>query len=119
MNVEKHTGGGVKLTLEEMRSNIPADSAKRFHIGFERGQLTVELYIPKGEDLQQPHDRDECYFVTRGEGRFVMGDETVDFGPGDFLFVPAGVPHRFVDFGDEVEAWVVFYGPEGGDIPSG
>lgn len=118
MSKPGHAQKGKRLTQEEMRSHIPEDAEKRFHVGFERGQLLVELYIPRGEDLQQPHDRDECYVVTRGEGRFVMGDETVDFKPGDFLFVPAGVPHRFTDFGEEMEAWVMFYGPVGGDIPA-
>jgi mannose-6-phosphate isomerase-like protein (cupin superfamily) len=106
---------GIKLTPEDMRLNIPEDGDKRFHLGFERGQLQVELYIPKNEDLQKPHDRDECYIVTQGEGKFVMGDQQTDFKVGDFLFVPAGMPHQFVDFGDEVETWVIFYGPAGGE----
>lgn len=32
-----------------------------------------------------------------------MGDEITDFKAGDFLFVPARMPHKFVDFGDEME----------------
>lgn len=44
-----------------------------------------------------------------------MGDETVHFNPGDFLFVPAGMPHRFYDFGDSMMTWVMFYGPESGE----
>ena len=44
-----------------------------------------------------------------------MGDEIVSFGPGDFLFVPAGLPHRFTDFGDTMSTWVMFYGPDGGE----
>ncbi|MDQ3378133.1 MAG: cupin domain-containing protein, partial [Actinomycetota bacterium] len=37
--------------------------------------------------------------------------------PGDALFVPAGVEHRFENFTDDLVAWVVFYGPEGGEEP--
>ena len=37
------------------------------------------------------------------------------FAPGDVLFVPAGVPHRFEDFSDDLVVWVMFYGPEGGE----
>jgi mannose-6-phosphate isomerase-like protein (cupin superfamily) len=29
-------------------------------------------------------------------------------GPGDFLFVPAGVVHRFVNFTEELLLWVLF-----------
>ena len=113
------TEKAVKLTPEEMRAHIPAADSVRFHIGLERGQLQVEIYIPKNEDLQKPHDRDECYVITRGHGQFVMGDETVDFKPGDFLFVPAGMEHRFINFGEEMETWVIFYGPQGGDLQGG
>ena len=67
------------------------------------------------EDLQQPHDRDECYFVTDGTGLFEMGNETVSFAKGDFIFLPAGMPHRFRDFGHSMTCWVMFYGPEGGE----
>ena len=38
-------------------------------------------------------------------------------GPGDLLFVPARVPHRFDNFTDDLVVWVIFYGPEGGEIP--
>jgi len=82
----------------------------------ERGQLQVELYIPKEEDLQTPHERDECYVIAKGSGQFIMGDKTIDFKPGDFLFVPARMPHKFINFGAEMETWVIFYGPVGGDI---
>ena len=39
------------------------------------------------------------------------------FGPGDLIFVPAGAEHRFEDFSDDLETWVAFYGPEGGERP--
>ena len=65
-------------------------------------------------DHQKPHDRGECYFIIEGYGKFEMGDEIISFGPGDFLFAPAGLPHRFADFGDTMSTWVVFYGPNGG-----
>jgi uncharacterized RmlC-like cupin family protein len=39
----------------------------------------------------------------------------VHFGPGDFLFVPAGIEHRFVNFTDDFSTWVIFYGPKGGE----
>ena len=100
---------------EAMRqiSNKPED--QRFAMLGSHGSLTVELYQPMVEDLQQPHDRDECYVMTDGTGIFEMGDKTVPFAPGDFIFVPAGMPHRFRDFGHSMTCWVMFYGPEGGE----
>lgn len=106
----------VRLTPEAMAKHIPDEAGNRFHVALERGQLQVELYIPEGEDLQQPHGRDECYVVIHGSGRFQMGEEVVPFKAGDFLFVPAGINHRFLDFGEKLEAWVIFLGPEGGEF---
>ena len=70
----------------------------------------------RGLDDQQPHSQDELYVVTGGSGTFVCGGERVAFGQGDVLFAAAGVEHRFEDFGDDFETWVVFYGAEGGEI---
>ena len=104
------------IPLADAASRIPgAPDDPRFAILRERGSLTVELYRPFRIDRQEPHSRDECYVVVEGSGVFEMGDETVAFGPGDFIFVAAGVPHRFRDFGETMTTWVMFYGPEGGE----
>ena len=103
-----------RLRPTDMKTNIPGPNGERFHIGLLRGELQVELYVPQDEDFQKPHSRDECYVVIQGSGKFQMGGEVVPFEPGDFLFVPAGMEHRFFDFGHSLETWVIFYGPEGG-----
>lgn len=108
-------GKGRRLTVQDLAQRLPTPEGKRFVVGLERGELLIELYQPRGHDPQQPHTRDEAYVVIEGQGDFVMGDERVPFGPGDFLFVPAGMPHRFENFGEILTAWVIFYGPEGGD----
>lgn len=108
--------GAVRLMSEAMAKHIPDEAGNRFHVALERGQLQVELYIPDGEDLQEAHSRDECYVVIHGSGRFQMGEEEVPFKAGDFLFVPAGMKHRFLDFGEKLETWVIFFGPEGGEF---
>src|SRR5262249_42457169 len=72
-------------------------------------------FAPRGVDTQTPHRRDEVYVVVRGAGWFVNGPDRHRLGPGDLLFVPAGVEHRFEEFSDDLAVWVVFYGPEGGE----
>jgi mannose-6-phosphate isomerase-like protein (cupin superfamily) len=105
----------MRITLAEVAAGLPTAEGKRFKVAFERGTVSVELYAPRGTDPQQPHSRDELYVVASGRGTFVHGDARVEFGPGDVLFVPAHVPHRFEGFGDDFYVWVVFYGPEGGE----
>ena len=102
--------------LADWLNRLPTPEGKPFTVAFEHGSLTVELFAPRGVDTQQPHTRDEVYVVVRGEGWFVNGPARHRFGPGDVLFVPAGIAHRFEQFSDDLAVWVVFYGPEGGEV---
>lgn len=94
---------------------LPGAKGERFVLAFQRGTLEVELYAPRGHDPQTPHRRDEVYVVVTGSGDFVADGQRRKFGPGDFLFVAAGVEHRFENFSDDLVVWVLFYGPDGGE----
>ena len=107
--------GDRRATAEGAMSLLPGPNGGRFAKVLEHGTMEVELYAPRGRDTQEPHARDELYFVVEGSGEFVNGPDRHPFGPGDALFVPAGVEHRFEDFTDDLAVWVVFYGPEGGE----
>ena len=88
--------------------HLPAHPAKPYYIEFSKGTLELGLYAPRGVDPQSPHTRDEFYVVVAGQGEFVAGNERTTFGPGDALFVAAGVVHRFENFTDDLVLWVVF-----------
>ena len=77
--------------------------------------MSVEIYRPLKTDLQTPHAQDELYVVMSGSGEFFKGGRQTPFNPGDMLFVPAGVEHRFENFTDDFVTWVIFYGPGGGE----
>jgi mannose-6-phosphate isomerase-like protein (cupin superfamily) len=94
---------------------LPGPAGERFVPIFHHGTLEVEVYAPRGRDPQTPHTRDEVYVVIEGSGFFVNGGRRDRFGAGDLLFVPAGVEHRFEEFTGDLVAWVIFYGPEGGE----
>lgn len=111
----KTTAGRYRATVAEALEKLPGPDDERFARVLEHGSMEVEVYAPRGEDLQTPHTRDELYVVVRGSGGFVNGPERHSFGPGDVMFVPAGVEHRFEDFTDDFVTWVIFYGPEGGE----
>lgn len=106
-----------RISLDEARKAVPGPNGERYAVLLERGQLEVELYRPEGVDPQQPHRRDEVYIVVAGSGTFVVGNDRLAFGPGDFLFAAAGVAHRFEYFSRDLTVWVIFYGPDGGERP--
>lgn len=95
-------------------AHLPTPEGNRFASLFRKHDVEVEYYAPRGSDPQQPHLRDEIYIVVSGTGWFINGDARHPFGPGDFLFVPAGVVHRFEEFSDDFATWVFFFGPERG-----
>lgn len=82
---------------------------------FSYGSMEAELYTPEEIDPQEPHVRDEIYVVARGKGEFFNGENNVKIQEGSFIFVPAGVEHRFENFSEDFAVWVFFYGPEGGE----
>jgi mannose-6-phosphate isomerase-like protein (cupin superfamily) len=104
-----------QLTVRDALARLPGPTGERYVELFSHGTLSVELYAPREHDPQKPHTRDEVYVVVGGTGRFRNGTERHWFAPGDLLFVPAGVEHRFEEFTDDLAVWVIFYGPEGGE----
>jgi mannose-6-phosphate isomerase-like protein (cupin superfamily) len=106
------------IALSEALGQIPGPAGERSAALFQHGTLLVKLYAPRGTDPQQPHTRDEVYVVAQGRGLFFDGDQRRPFEPGAFLFAPAGRPHRFEEFSDDLAVWVLYYGPEGGEVPA-
>lgn len=103
-------------TLAQALTRMPGPYGDHYAVLLEHGTLELGLYAPKKSDPQTPHTRDELYVVMRGSGWFRNGGERIAFGPGDALFVPARREHRFEEFTDDLAVWVVFHGPEGGEV---
>src|SRR5918911_2489864 len=97
-----------RVSLSAALSRLPGPQGERFAEVFAHGSLVVEIFAPRGVDTQQPHTRDEVYLVVQGSGEFLSGDARQQIAAGDFLFVPAGVSHRFENFTDDLVLWVLF-----------
>ena len=104
-----------RMSVARAMEAVSASASEPYGVLLQHGTLEIGMYAPRGSDPQTPHDQDEVYVVHAGHGVFEIADEELEFAPGDALFVPAGVEHRFRDFSDDFAAWVVFYGPPGGE----
>lgn len=104
-----------RLTPADALQKLGTREGNEFLVLFHHGSMAVEIYRPNKIDRQIPHSRDELYVVISGSGYFVNGATRQPFQPGEVLFVPAGVVHRFEEFTDDFATWVFFYGPEGGE----
>jgi len=98
--------------LRVRESMVAADA--RWEAFLERPTLTAGLYrLPAGaEDRQQPHDRDEVYYVISGRATLSVDGNLTDVAPGTVVFVAAGVAHRFIDIEQPLEALVFFSNTE-------
>lgn len=47
------------------------------------------------------HAYDELFVVHSGRGRYSIGGQSVEAGPGDVVVVPSGLPHGFVAVGTD------------------
>ncbi len=99
----------LQLTIRDALAALAA-TGETYTKLFAQPALDIALYKPDQTDPQTPHLRDEIYVIATGSGTFVQEEESRPFGPGDLLFVPKGVPHRFVDFSPDFSTWVIFFG---------
>ena len=78
--------------------------------------LSLGLYVldAGAVDPQTPHAEDEIYHVLAGRGRIAVGDDDRPVGPGDTVYVAAGVEHRFHDIAEQLRLLVVFAPAESG-----
>lgn len=72
--------------------------------------MSAGLYVLEAgaEDLQTPHREDEAYLVIGGKARIRVGTEERPVARGSFIFVAAGVEHRFIDIEEELSVLVIF-----------
>ena len=110
--------GSRVIRFEEAQRRIPGPPGPHFVSLMQRGTLKVFLSLPVSPNRQTPHAQDEVYVIVRGRGVLFHGGERVPFGAGELLFVSAGTEHWFEDFTEDLAVWVIFYGPNGGEVPA-
>lgn len=73
-------------------------------------QLLVRDGRGAGTPLHVHTDTDETFYVIEGTLSIYIGGETIEAGPGDYVFAPLGVPHAFVVTSERAEFFVTCAG---------
>jgi quercetin dioxygenase-like cupin family protein len=93
VSVERYEDGGVVL------------GTKRVLIGRRDGAASFSLRYfeipPGGKSSLDRHAHDHGVYILKGRACVLMGQETVEAGPGDVLYIPPDEPHQFENIGDE------------------
>jgi mannose-6-phosphate isomerase-like protein (cupin superfamily) len=69
---------------------------------FESPRLLLGVNCLEPGQAQKVHEhpaQDKFYAVQEGIGRFTVGADTFDAGPGDVVWAPAGMPHGVANAG--------------------
>ena len=105
----------MKFTVDEMFAKLPLPATEKWTEGvwdlepFEKSNVKLVFFAPRGIDHQTFRDEDEFYFIVRGMGELIIDRERFSFESGDVIFVPAKVPHRFENFSEEFATWAIFF----------
>ncbi len=78
---------------------------------FQAEHLLIGLNCLEPGQTQKIHahsNQDKFYLVMEGSGRFTIGEEVSEVGPGYVLWAEAGVPHGVTNAGSE--RLVIFMG---------
>jgi quercetin dioxygenase-like cupin family protein len=95
----------------------PGDRYTFLVTGAESGgaYFVMEALVPPGGG-PPPHlhrREDETFYVVEGQVEFLLGDQTAIAGPGDFVNVPRGMIHRFLNTGTVIARLVLTFTPAG------
>jgi mannose-6-phosphate isomerase-like protein (cupin superfamily) len=105
----------MKFSVNQMMERLPLPANEKWKHGiwdvepFEKKGVRLVFFAPRGKDFQTSHEEDELYFIVRGSGEIVIGDEIFTFEAGDAFFVAANVEHKFIDFTDDFATWAIFF----------
>lgn len=97
-----------RLTMGEVASFSGIDAS--ILLGGEAAPFTVmRMLVAEGQGapLHISHEEDKLFRVLHGALLFVIGEERIEAGAGDTLFVPRGSTHGFCARGGEAEMLLV------------
>lgn len=76
--------------------------------------FTVEVPPQNGPPLHVHHTRDEAIHVLKGRYKIRVGEEIFHCDEGGFAYLPARLPHAFLNLTDDAGEIIVVYTPGGG-----
>jgi mannose-6-phosphate isomerase-like protein (cupin superfamily) len=72
-----------------------------------RVEAGIIVLHPGEKDTQEPHSKDELYYIIEGSGFIELGNGSRPVKKGSILFVPARMYHRF--YGNKEDLVVLYF----------
>ena len=116
----------LQAALAKLPADRPTGAVRVFTL--DPYNVGVEQRQPRPQGAAAHADRAELFYVINGSGTMltggtitdgkqtgvntqgstISGGTRIDFSPGDFIMVPSGVPHQFVDLKAAVQVMSMY-----------
>ncbi len=116
----------LRAALAKLPGDRPASSVRVFSLA--PYNVNVERRLPRAQGASLHEAQAELFYVIEGSATLLTGGSLVagtrtgtnlagtgieggtrqSFGPGDFLIVPSGLPHQFVDIQAPVHLMAIY-----------
>ena len=120
------TAADLQAALAKLPADRPSSSVRVFTL--DPYSVGVEQRQPRQQGAASHADRAELFFVIDGSGTMltggtitdgktggvntqgttITGGTRIEFKKGDFIMVPSGVPHQFVDLNSPVQVMSMY-----------
>ena len=89
-------------------------SSSYFYTFINKSSLAAGVLVlqPGEEDTQEPHDNDEIYYVTSGDGFLKIKNKDYKISKDKIFFVEKDTPHFFYGNKKELKVLYFFGGPD-------
>ncbi len=110
----------MKTSLTELLQKLPhATPAEQPGVeGFAHGTMALHFVGGKAGGDAQTSLQDAVLIVASGSGRLAYEGEEHELSAGDAVFLRASHPYELSDTGEDFAAWLVAWGPAGGEAPA-
>lgn len=101
----------MKFTIEEFLERLPLPATDKWKDGvwdlepFEKNNVKLVFFAPRGIDYQTSHEDDEFYFISRGTAKLIIANDSFACTAGD----ERNVEHHFEDISDDFATWAIFF----------
>ena len=110
---DTHGGPGARPLVTDLTALLAEHGGATYREVLRVPALSLGLFAAgQGhDDSQTPHQQDEVYVVLAGAAVLEVSGERTPVGAGSIAYVPALVPHRFVEITEDLRVVVLFAPP--------
>ena len=101
MEYPGHFGGALSKALADMKNT-----------GSKRLDFRISRYAPAAYVQEHVHKiQEQIYYVLEGRGILTLDEEKHLMGPEDYVYVPPGIKHSFINTGTDGLVFLVITTP--------